>query len=150
MGRIQTALTRYKISLAKTKDRTELLQNIIVYIDGLTEGDFPSITQCAISCSISEKALLAYEFRTPDNSDVRILLDIIRDRQKEALTTGGLTKKFDSKFAIFLLKVHHVMKEESPNLTQNNIFNVSPEILAEAIEMTRAKKAQNSREITST
>lgn len=138
-GRQQTALTKYKIGLANTKDRTELVQKILDYVENIESGQFPSITKCALSCSISEKTLLSVELRSPDGSDIRVLLDIIRDKQKDALESGGLTKTFDPRFAAFLLKVHHNYREEPTTLTQNNTFNVSPELLAEAIEITRAK-----------
>lgn len=139
-GISQSLATRQKISLANTKDRTELLEKIGGYIDGLKDNQFPSITACALHAGIGEKALLAYELRTAENSDIRIMLDIIRDRQKEYLTINGLNKTNDSRMSILLLKANHGLKEEPTALTQNNSFNVSAEILAEALELSRGKK----------
>lgn len=140
LGQNLSLETRQKISLAKTKDRTELHKKIEEYILALTEKDFPSITRAAIYAGISEKALLAYELRTGENSEVRILLDTIRDLAKATLMENGLNKKFDARLSSFLLQANHGLKTEPTHLEQNNIFNVSPEILAEAIQLTRSPK----------
>ena len=135
-----STISRYKIAQSKIKDRTELLKKINEYILKLTSDDFPSITSASLHASISEKALLALELRTEENSDLRILLDVIRDKQKEYLMKNGLSRKTDSKLSIMLLKANHGLKEEPTNLTQNNSFNISPEILAEAIQLSRSNK----------
>lgn len=139
-GISQSLEIRQKIKLSQTKDRTELMMNIKNYILGLADTDFPSLTRCAIQSGIGEKALLALELRTAENSELRIMLDLIRDLQKASLMEGGLKKVFDARMSTFLLQVNHDMKSEAPTLNQTNNFNVSPEILAEAIEISRSKK----------
>lgn len=123
------------------KNRRELVPELQKYILSLKFGDFPSITRAAIYAGISEKNLLALELRTADNSELRITLDLIRDLQKASLMEGGLTKAYSDRMSTFLLQVNHGMKNEAPNLTQNNFFSgISPELLAEALEMSRTKK----------
>lgn len=136
----QTALAKLKQANANTLDRTIWLSKVEDYINQLEKNSFPSITKCALYCGVSSKALLAYELRTPENSEVRILLEHIRDMQKAYLEENGLNKLLDSKITTLLLKANHGLKEEPTTLTQNNTFNVSPEILAEAIEISRSKK----------
>lgn len=143
-GQEQSLITRYKIGLANEKDRTETLLLIEDYINKLEDKDFPSITRCAVHARISEKALLAWEIRTAENSDIRILLDIIRDRAKATLIEKGLDKSFDSRMTSFLLETNHGMKKQPTELTQNNIFNVSPEIMAEALALSRSPKQKKS------
>jgi hypothetical protein len=144
-GMTQTAETRRKISLENTKDRTETYKKIAEYIAQLKENDFPSITKACIHARIRESELLSHELRTGEDSEIRYMLDDIRQRQKEYLMMNGLNKTNDSRMTIFLLKANHNLKEEQPNLIQNNTFNVSPELLAEAIQITRTKKPANKR-----
>lgn len=139
-GKIMSLATRQKISLANTKDRTELLRKLKEYAESLGPADFPSITNAALYSGISENALLAWEARTEDNTEIRQILDFIRDRQKSDLFTKGLNKVYDSKLTGMLLAAHHNVREQPQSLVQNNTFNISPELLAEAIELTRSKK----------
>lgn len=136
----QTAITKAKISLANKKDYTKVYEKIAEYINTLENDTFPSIVSASLYAGISEKALLAHELRTTENSDIRILLDKIRDKQKEYLMTMGLKNKVNSNIAVLLLRSEHNVKEQPTSLTQNNTFNISPELLAEAIEISRRKK----------
>jgi hypothetical protein len=140
-GISQSLETRKQISTSNTKDRTELLLRIKSYIVGLTNSDFPSLTRAAIQAGISEKALLALESRTEENSELRIMLDMIRDLSKASLMEGGLKKVYDARMSTFLLQANHQLKTDPPTLNQTNNFNVSPEILAEALDISRDKKS---------
>jgi hypothetical protein len=133
--------TRQKIGLANAKDRAILDQKVEEYIHQLSKGDFPDITDVALYAGIAEKNLLIYEAQTPQDSKIRLLLDHVRDLAKSALKHGGLTKKFDGRMTALLLNIDHGMKEQPTTLTQNNNFNISPELLSEAIELSRKKKA---------
>jgi len=135
-----SALTKYKISLANKKDRGELHNKIEEYISLLSENSFPSIVSASIHADISEQALLNYEARTEDASNIRVLLDRIRAKQKEYLMVNGLNKKSSSAIVKLLLTAHHGITETPSNLTQNNIFSISPELLNEALELSRKKK----------
>ena len=137
----QSLATRQKISLANVKDRAKIDLSVKKYILSLTEGTFPTITDCALYAGISEKTLIRYEITSDENSDIREALDFIRDLSKSALMHGGLTKMYDGKFASFLLQANHQMNTQAPNLTQNNIFSgLTPELLAEALQLSREKK----------
>lgn len=135
-----SAITKYKISLANKKNRTELHNKISEYLSGLKKNSFPSITSASIHADISEQALLNYEARTEENSEVRVLLDKIRAKQKEYLMVTGLNKKSNSTIVKLLLSAHHNIQETPNSLTQNNIYNnLSPELLDEVIKASRNK-----------
>lgn len=136
----QSLETRRKIGLANTKDRTQKLIKVNEYITGLTPDSFPSLTDCAIYCGLSEVALSKWEATTEDNSEIRQSLGKIRTLQKSVLIRLGLAKKYDSGLTKFLLEVNHGMKSNPTELSQTNIFNISPDLLAEAIEISRKKK----------
>jgi len=136
-GQTLSTLTKYKIGLANSKDRTELYARVNKYIEGLKDSDFPMIVSASLHAGISEQALLNHEALTAENSEIRVLLNHIRDKQKEYLVKKGLLKEIDGRLTGLLLKADHGLKEEPTNLTQNNTFNVSPEILAEAILLSR-------------
>lgn len=131
---------RHKIGLENQKDKAKILRKIKDYIKELKNSDFPSITKCAIYAGISEKRLVAYEITTEENSDIRLALDLIRDLQKASLMENGLRKIFDGRMSFGLLQANHGLRIEPTQLTQNNTFNVSPEILAKAIDISRTKK----------
>jgi hypothetical protein len=137
-------ISRQKIGLNNQKDRALIEQKIGLYVAELQKPKnkrvFPSITSASLLAGIAEKNLIAWELTTPENSTIRCLLDTIRDLQKEKLIDLGLNKIYDSKIVTLLLKAHHGLREEPTQLTQNNTFNVSPEILAEALEISRQKK----------
>ncbi len=136
----QTSQTKLKISLANKKDHTILINSLEEYIAGLTPSDFPSIVSACLHANINEKAVLSYELRTSEDSDIRSLLDKIRMMQKKYLLDNGLSNKINGKLTGLLLSSDHGINDKPQNLTQNNTFNISPELLAEAIELSRTKK----------
>jgi hypothetical protein len=60
------------------------------------------------------------------------------------LITNGLEGKYNSRFAMFLLKASHGMTEKEPlvDATQNNYMNISPELLADALEIMHSRDGQ--------
>lgn len=145
-GKELSTTTRYKISVAKTKDRTQTLEKLRGYISLLTnpkeKGLIPSIVSASLYAGISKKALLAWELTTAENSEVREILDFIRDLEEKWLRENGLLGLTDSKLTGLLLKADHGLQEKPQQLTQNNTFNISPELLAEAIELSRKPKTK--------
>lgn len=143
-GIATTETTRYKISIAKQENRTKVLKNLRAYISLLNDPNektlIPSIVSASLYAGISKKALLAWEMTTADNSEVREILDFIRDMEEKYLRENGLMGKTDSKLTGLLLKADHGLQEKPQQLTQNNTFNISPELLAEAIELSRSPK----------
>lgn len=145
-GKELSTTTRYKISLSKTKDRTETLEKLRGYISLLNDPKektlIPSIVSASLYAGISKKALLAWELTTAENSEVREILDFIRDIEEKYLRENGLLGLTDSKLTGLLLKADHGLQEKPTQLTQNNNFNISPDLLAEAIELSRKPKAK--------
>lgn len=140
-GKGQTALTRYKISQSLQGNRTNVLSKLHEYKDLLLDpketGLIPSIVSASLYAGISKKALLAWELTTAENSELRQILDFIRDLEEQWLRERGLMGLADSKITTLLLKAEHGVRDAPQSLTQNNTFNVSPELLAEAIEISR-------------
>lgn len=145
-GKELSTTTRYKIAVAKTKDRTETLAKLQEYISVLTDPKekdlIPSLVSASLYAGISKKALLQWELTTAENSEVREILDFIRDLEEKYLRENGLLGKTDSKLTGLLLKADHGLQEKPQQLTQNNTFNISPDLLAEAIELSRQPKSR--------
>lgn len=142
-GKELTTETKYKISLSKQKDRTKITTLLKEYISMLTDPKeflIPSIVSASLYAGISKKALLTWELQTAEDSEVRQILEFIRDYEEKYLRENGLLGRTDSKLTTLLLKADHGLQETPTQLTQNNTFNVSPELLAEAIEISRKPK----------
>lgn len=139
-GNKHTALAKRRIGIEKIKDRAKIDKLVNTYISSLKPTDFPSLTDAALYARISEKTLIRYEISTEEDSNIRLLLDEIRDRQKSYLMKNGLNKTIDSRLTGLLLQAHHNLKPDQPNLSQTNIFNVSAEVMADAIALARSKK----------
>lgn len=133
-----TLATKLAIGTANAKDRGIIDKKAFDYINQLSKGDLPSVTACALYIGINEKNLVNYELSTPEGSKIRLLLNTVRDKQKLALMEKGLTRKYDSRLSAMLLERLHGMRD-IPKLEQTNIFNVPPEILAEAIALSHKK-----------
>lgn len=130
--------TKMAIGTANAKNRAIVDKKALDYIKQLSKGDLPSVTACAIYIGINEKNLVAYEMGTEEGSKIRLILGTVRDKQKLALMERGLNRKYDSRLSAMLLERLHGMRE-TPKLEQTNIFNVPPEILAEAIALSHKK-----------
>lgn len=146
----QTTQTKYKISLTRSDNRSKVLKRLKEYLllchDPNEKGLIPSIVSASLYAGISKKALIAWELSTAENSEVRIVLEFIRDLEEKFLREGGLLKLTDSKLTSLLLEAEHGIAPKPTSLTQNNTFNVSPELLAEAIELSRTKKLKPAKE----
>lgn len=143
-GKELTLDTRYKISVSKQKNRTEIVQKLeeykVLLLDPGEKELIPSIVSASLYAGISKKALLQWELTTAENSEVREILDFIRDLEEKYLRENGLLGKTDSKLTALILKADHGLQEKPPQLTQNNTFNISPELLADALELSRQSK----------
>lgn len=136
----QNTQTRLKISLGNKKDYTILHDSLEAYILQLKPEDYPSVVSASLFANVSERAILSYELRTQEDSDIRVILEKIRMLQKKYLLENGLLNKINGKLTGQLLSAEHGLNEKPQQLTQNNTFNISPELLAEAIELSRSKK----------
>lgn len=128
-----------------TKYTKETPKRVISYIKKCQEKEeFPTIEHLASHLGIGTRTLYSWE---EAYSEFQQTMDMLRDAQRHLLISGGLTNKYNARFASFLLKANHGMSDTRPlvNATQNNIFNgISPELLAEAMEITRQKEAETS------
>lgn len=126
-----------------TKYTKETPKRVISYIKKCQEKEeFPTIEHLASHLGIGTRTLYAWE---EAYSEFQQTMDILRDAQRHLLISGGLTNKYNARFASFLLKANHGMSDAKPlvHATQNNFFNgISPELLAEAMEITRQKEAE--------
>jgi hypothetical protein len=126
-----------------TKYTKETAKRVISYIRKCQEKEeFPTIEHLASHLGIGTRTLYAWE---EAYSEFQHTMDMLRDAQRHLLISGGLTNKYNARFASFLLKANHGMSDAKPlvHATQNNIFNgISPELLAEAMEITRQREAE--------
>ncbi len=143
-GTPQSALTRAQISKSMSANRDVVLDKLKEYKSMLIEDGLvkcmPSIVSASLYAGMSKKALLAWELTTEENSELRTILDFIRDLEELFLREQGLSGRIDSKLTTLLLKADHGITEKLPSLTQNNTFNISPELLAEALQLSRSTK----------
>jgi len=143
-GNELTIESKYQISKSKQSNRTKVIEKLKEYTELLYDlsesGLIPSIVSASLFAGISKKALLQWELTTGENSEVRELLDFIRDVEEKYLREGGLLGITHSTLTIKLLEVDHGLISHPQNLIQNNTYNVSPELLAEAIELSRSIK----------
>lgn len=99
-------------------------------------GDFPTIEQLAMILGVGVRTL--YDWET-EHMEFSQALNALRDLQRHMLLTNGLNGKYNSRFAIFLLKASHKMRENEPVVENNtNYMNISPDILADAIKLMRS------------
>lgn len=102
------------------------------------KGDFPTIEQLAMVLGVGVRTLYEWE---KEHEDFLQTMDTLREAQRHMLLTNGLNGKYNSRFAIFLLKATHKLRENEPVVENNtNFMNISPDILADAIKLMRSKE----------
>lgn len=101
------------------------------------KGDFPTIEQLAVVLGVGVRTLYGWE---AEHVEFQQTMEALRESQRHMLLTNGLTGKYNSRFAIFLLKASHKMRENEPVVENNsNYMNISPDVLADAIKLMRSK-----------
>lgn len=123
-----------------TKYTKETPKRVISYTKKCLENDdFPTIEHLASYLGVGTRVLYEWE---KEYSDFMQTMDMLRDAQRHLLISGGLTNKYNARFASFLLKANHGMSDAKPlvHATQNNNFNVSPELVAEALKIIEEKE----------
>lgn len=122
-----------------TRYTSKLPANVTTYTNKcVTDGVFPTIEALATYLGVGTRTIYDWETEYPDFSQT---LDKLRDTQKQLLITNGLTGNYNTRFAMFLLKANHGMSEKDPliSATQNSYMNISPDILADALEIMQSK-----------
>lgn len=142
MSKTLSLTTRQKISLSKTKHTIDsLMSGAAEYVEGIAnakpeEKKVPSIVGFCLSVGISRSRL--YELAQA-NQEVADIVEYIGMLQEELAISGGMTNRTNPIFSMFLLKSKHGYQDTAQNLTQNNTFNISPELLADAFALMRSK-----------
>lgn len=141
-GHVQTEITKYKISLANSEHTAkEFVEAWERYEVKLNEDPklMPNETRYCLEVGISETHILEYASKFPEVADI---LSHIFDLQKAYCLENGITQKVNPIFAMFMLKAKHNFKDSPQQLTQNNSFNISKDVLADALELMSKKKKQ--------
>lgn len=122
-----------------TRYTSKLPANVTIYTKNcLKNGVFPTIEGLATHFGVGTRTIYDWEAEYPDFSHT---LEELRDTQKQLLITNGLTGSYNTRFAMFLLKANHGMSEKDPliSATQNSYMNISPDLLADALELMQSK-----------
>lgn len=136
----QTLATRQKISLSKTKyTKDYLAKGGAEYIEKFLnmkddEKRMPTVAGFCLHVGISRSRL--YEL-AGIMDEVADIVEYIGLMQEDLALNGGMFNKTNPIFSMFLLKSKHNYRDTPANLTQNNTFNVSPELLADALTLMR-------------
>lgn len=109
----------------------------------IKSGEFPTIEGLATVLGVGTRTI--YDWETL-HSEFSQTVDLLRDEQRRLLITNGLTGKYSSSFASFLLKAIHGLNDSKPlvNANQNNYLNIPPDLLADALEIIKVKDEQTS------
>lgn len=107
----------------------------------LEKGEFPTIEGFSAHLGVGTRTLYDWQAEYPDFSQT---MDELRDTQKHLLISKGLTGGYNTRFAMFLLKANHGMTEKDPliSATQNSFMGISPDLLADALELMESKERQ--------
>lgn len=125
-----------------TKYTTSTINSLRKYTSNCVKsGTFPTIEGLASHLGVGTRTVYDWEAEYPDFSQT---LGQLRDTQKELLITKGLTGSYNTRFAMFLLKANHGMSEKDPLIeaTQNNYMNISPDLLADALELMNGREEE--------
>ena len=132
--------TRSKISLLKTKhNKTDLIHAGKVYFERLSSNDkeLPTLAGYCLEAGIHPTNLRDYAVKFPE---VNQLAETIALLQEQYCLTRGITNRANPIFSMFLLKAKHEFKDQPQKLEQNNTFNISPDLLADALDLMKTKK----------
>lgn len=77
-------------------------------------------------------------------ADFSHTMEKVRDTQRQLLITNGLKGSYNTRFAMFLLKANHGMSEKDLliSATQNSYMNISPDLLADALELIHSRQTE--------
>jgi len=134
--------TRQKISLSKTKyTKPVLIDGGVSYVDKILNAPkedklIPSIVGLCLHIGISRSRLYELADKWQEVADI---LEYIRMMQEDKALQGGMTNRLNPIFSMFLLKGKHGYIDTAPALNQTNNFNITPDLLADAIKLMRSK-----------
>ena len=108
----------------------------------LEKEKFPTIEGLAAYLSVGTRTLHDWQTKYDEFPPA---IEILKDTQRELLINNGLTGGYNTRFAMFLLKANHGMTEKDPLITatQNSFNGISPELIADAVELMRSRDGQD-------
>jgi len=139
-GKKLSTITRRRISIAKTKHtKADLIASAITYIEHLNANpdELPTLAGYCLEAGIHPTNLLDYAIKYPK---VRHYIDTIRLSQEQYCLTMGIKNRANPIFSMFLLKSKHGFIDQPKKLEQTNHFNISPELLVDAIKLMDSSK----------
>jgi len=109
------------------------------YLQTLSKNDkkLPTLTGLALSMGIHIDKLTHYRTKYPE---LEKYIKLVETLQQEYALTRGITNQANPIFSIFLLKTRHGYNDQPQQLTQNNTFNISPDLLSEALKIMHKDK----------
>jgi hypothetical protein len=109
-----------------------------VYIANLNNNPdtMPTLQGYCLEAGVSPSNLNDYRVKFPE---VDQLCDTITLEQENFLLTRAINNKSNPIFSMFLLKSKHGYHDQPQSLTQNNSFNISPDLLADALKLMAGK-----------
>lgn len=134
--------TREKISLSKTKyTKVYLIEKGEAYINSVLtppEGKtvIPSIVGYCLDAGISRSRLYELVAQWSEVADIVEYIEMLQ----EHFAIGEGFKGKASIFSMFLLKSKHGWRDQPQQLTQNNYMNISPDLLADALQIMNKDK----------
>lgn len=137
--------TREKIALANTDIKiSDLITSADTYNAYLFSNpkELPTIQGFCLVAGISPSYLYQLAETNPEVADI---IELIKVKQEQYCLTNGITGRANPIFSMFLLKSKHRYHDSPQQLTQNNSFNVSPDILADAIKLMRSNDDKQSK-----
>lgn len=140
-----TFTTRQKISLSKTKyTKDYIMQKGAEYIEKIASAPkedkvIPSVVAFCLHAGISRSRVYELAQQWQEVADI---IEYIGMLQEDAALQGGMTNRLNPIFSMFLLKGKHGYIDHAPQLNQTNNFNISPELLSDALQLMREKKAR--------
>ena len=138
-GKTTSALTRLKISKLKTKHtKANLIQAGEEYLAHIEANpkELPTLAGFCLVAGVHPTNLHDYTIKYPE---VDQLIGLISLMQEQYCLTRGIRNQVNPIFSMFLLKSKHAFLDSPPQLNQTNNFNVSPELIADAITLMKEK-----------
>lgn len=140
-GKQLSTTTRGKISLLKTKHtKADLMKAGERYFQHLEANpkELPTLAGYCLEAGIHPTNLRDYAVKFPEVDQVAQTLALL---QEQYCLVNGITNKANPIFSMFLLKAKHNFKDSPQQLTQNNSFNISPDLLADALQLMKENKS---------
>ena len=133
-------ITRGKISLLKTKHtKADLIKAGQSYLEHLEANpkELPTLAGFCLVAGVHPTNLRDYAVKYPEVDQVAQTIALL---QEQYCLTNGITNRANPIFSMFLLKAKHNFKDQPQHLEQNNTFNISPDLLADALAIMKENK----------